>query len=465
MKFHPYWIIVALIIFLPSEDFILKWLPVSDKVYSYSRILSELSVYSLLILVLLNRIFQGLPLRRTPIDIPLLLFIFLGIVSIVVNKAPLFGGLLGIRTLLRYIAVYYLIVNSNLSPNHIRRLILLVIVIAIGESLLACIQHFYGISNFWLPRTTDLEIAGYSKVFTVLSGALEKGASIGTFCHSVNMALYLLIAIISLLSYMYNSHELSKIKKTFQYIGLCIIFIGILFTYSRGIFLATLFMVPIILILLQKKRTLLKFTIISFILISFIINIFLFTNQGIGTKYKRLNKEYTNPLDNLRLMLSSEYVEKTKGSRQWILKEVGSTIIGSLTLIGFSPDELTAREKILKASGGTLRKIITSKAFEDVYWIALLAYFGIIGETLFIWILYKLYTCSNFVLRRAQNYIFTSIAVSFSTLIILTIPLTFLVRTFEFRPFCFLFWLMAGLVMNEYLRLRVQNKPLDLKIS
>ena len=195
---------------------------------------------------------------------------------------------------------------------------------------------------------------------------------------------------------------------------------------------------------------------VSFTLLSFIISVFLITNQSFETKYKRLNKEYTNPVENSLMIFGSEYFEKTEGGRQWILKEVGSTLLKSFSIIGFSPDEDTARERILKVSGGTLKKIITSKAFEDVYWVALLAYFGIVGECLFVWILYKLYKCSNFVLATTRDYIFIVIAVSFSTLLILTIPLTFLVRTFEFRPFCFLFWLMAGLTMNKYICLKAQ---------
>lgn len=457
MKFHPYGIIFALMIYLPSEDFILKWLPVSDRIYSYSRFFSELLIYSLLVVVLFNRIFNGLSLRRTPIDVPLLFFVSVGLLSIVLNNAPLIAGLVGIRTLIRYVAMYYIMVNLNMNSNHVRKLIFIMLFIGIGESLIAWAQHFMGISSFWLPRATDLEIAGYTKGFTVLSGGIEQGAAIGTLGHSVNMALYLLIAIIIILSFIYGNN-LSKNKKVLLFIGFFIIYSGILFTYSRGVALAAILAIPLILVFMHKKRTLAKFLVLGFMFMIILVSFSFMNNQRIGTEYKQVKKEYVNPVDNIRMIFSSEYIERTEGSRQWILKEVGVTILKSFTLIGYSPDEFTAREKIVKVSGGTLSKLIRYKAFEDVYWVAIFAYFGIIGASLYVLILYKLYKCSKFVLKKSEDHIFTIVAVSTATLIILTFLLTFLTRTFEFRPFSFHFWLLAGLIMNEYLRLDVKNK-------
>lgn len=458
MKFNLYWIILFLIIFLPSEDFILKWLPVSEKIYSLSRYISELLIYSLLIFVIFNRLFKGLPLRKTPIDFALFFFILVGLISIIKNHAPVFGGLIGIRTLLRYVAVYYIIVNWNMPSVYVRKLIFFIVFIGVFESLIGLLQHFVGISSFWLPRATDLEISGYTKTFTVLEGGIEKGASIGTCGQSVNMVLYLLISIVLLVSLIYGTFRLSKHKKFLLFIGLIVIFLGIVFTYSRGAILATILVFPITLLFMNKKKKIMKFLAMSSVVIAILFGFSMIMNSEIGTEYKLVREEYVNPIDNIRMIFSSKYVEKTEGSRLWVLKEIGGTILKSFTLIGYSPDEFTAREKIVKVSKGTLTRLIRYKAFEDVYWVAIIAYFGIIGTSLFIWILYTLYNCSKFVLNTTQDYTFFIIAVSMATLIVITFPLTLLVRTFEFRTFGFHFWLLAGLTMYEYLRLKAQTK-------
>jgi len=449
MKINPYILIIALIIFLPSEDFLLKWLPVSETIYSLSRFFSEIFIYSLFLIIILNKIRKGTFLKKTPIDFPLILFLIIGIFSIFYNHAPILGGLLGIRTLLRYIVVYYILVNININKKFLIKTIYIIIFMSGFESIVSIYQHFFGISNFWLPRETNLEIAGYKKEFTVLTSGIEQGAVIGTLGHSVNLALFLLIQYIFLLVIIFTNFSNLKLKFVF-YILFIINFLALLFTYSRGAIIASF--IAFFLVLVINKRKILLFTFLS--LITYLTFLFSIINIHVGTSYTKVKKEYVNPIDNIRMIFSSEYLEATEGSRQWVLQEIGGFLLKNTVLIGLSPDEFTAREKIAKLSKGTLERILYYKAFEDVYWVAILAYFGIVGLLLYLLILYKLYTSAKFVIKYTKNYIYIIFSQTLIVLLIVTIPLTFIVRTFEFRAFGFYFWLIAGIVMNEYIRLK-----------
>ncbi|MGD1919974.1 MAG: hypothetical protein ACFCAD_14430, partial [Pleurocapsa sp.] len=54
-----YWFILFLVIFIPFEDFILKFLPVPDAVYFYTRFLSEVLVYGAFIVVTVQKVIDG----------------------------------------------------------------------------------------------------------------------------------------------------------------------------------------------------------------------------------------------------------------------------------------------------------------------------------------------------------------------------------------------------------------------
>ena len=451
MKFRPISIIYGLTLYIPFEDFILKWLPVSSEVYSYSRFASELLIYSLLLLVISNKIINNNSIQRTPIDLPLLTFISIGIASIIVNSAPLLGGIIGIRTLLRYVAIYYIIVNIHINTRQIRRFLLIIISIGVAESLIAVIQYFSGLNVFWLPRDTNLEIAGYTKSFNVLAGEIEKGAVIGTLGHTINMSLYLLITFIITLSIIYVPHRISGIMKLFLFILLFLMYIAITFTYSISSSIASLLAIPIVLIHLKRKKILLRYTALGLVLLSSLVIIAMIRDNNIAHEYTEPKKDHVSSIDNIRLIFSSDYLKRTEGSRQWILREVGSTLINSFTLIGYSPDEKTARNRIVDISEGSLHRLLTHSAFEDVYWIAILAYFGLVGLSLYIWILFKLYACAIHVIKKSGHYYRSVIGTVAASLVIITGMMTFLVRTFEFRAFGFHFWLLAGLMMSSYL--------------
>jgi hypothetical protein len=449
MIFRPYWVILALTLYYPFENVLLKWLPVSDRIYSILRFAGEATIYLLLAFMIFHCFWTNRRLRRTPIDIPLLALICIALLSIFVNNAPVLSGLINFRTLIRFIAVYYIVVNLNIDEVQARRLVKVIIIIAACESVLGIVQHFFGISSFWLPRQTDLEIAGYKKEFKVLSGDIERGAVIGTFEYTVSLALYLLISGVMVLVSAYSRRHYVIRRKSVAIVLMICFFMAVSFTYSRGVFFSMVLAVPLVLYFLRRRRMLLFLAGIAFLSMPVVI---LLTHGNV--RYVKVKKQYVSPLYNLQMIFSSEYLNKTKEQRQWLLKEVGGTLIRTGTLIGYSPDTKTAEQKIVNSASGGLRRLISVKAFEDVFWVAMLAYYGIIGLGLFLIILYRLFKSSLWVLKFSNRPIFGEIGGGMVVLICLSLPLTFLIRTFEPRSFAFYFWMFAGLTMAEYIRLK-----------
>jgi hypothetical protein len=432
---------------MSMEDFILKWLPVSDTIYSISRFGSEAILFTILLLVLISKALPG-KIHHTSIDIPLGILIGMGIISTMANGAPLVGGLINMKALFRYFALFYILINIYIPENKKKQLIKIIILIAFLQSLLAIYQHFVGIDTVWMPRESTLEVAGYSKDFKVLHGGIELGAAIGLVGHSVGLSLFLFLAAFILLVLVVNKHKIFSIYM--QYFFLLTILMGIVYTYSRGSLIAVIGAVPFYLLKTKKFIKLIILGIMT-ILIIFILNIF--SNISVG-EYKKVKDEYVNPIENLTMVFSNEYLENASHSRLWMVTEIAPAVLSSLNIFGYGADEDTAREKVVEKSNNSLSRLIYYRGFEDVYWVALLIYYGIFGVSIFLFILYKIYTTSKYVYLNTSHETMKVISMSMLGIVVFTVPLTFLVRTFEFRSFSFYFFLLAGLVFQEYIKLK-----------
>src|SRR5688500_7735908 len=103
------WFILLLTLFVPFEVVILKYLPVSVLVYSYLLYAEEIFIYLLGGRLLTRFLYLGKIPKGTSIDKPLLIFIGYALLITVINHAPMFQALMGLRVLLRYIPLFYVV--------------------------------------------------------------------------------------------------------------------------------------------------------------------------------------------------------------------------------------------------------------------------------------------------------------------------------------------------------------------
>ena len=108
--------------YVAFEEFILKFLPVSDTVYSYLRFVSEILIYVAFGKLVIHKLHRGIPFVKTAIDLPVIGFYGVVLLSILVNNSPLMGSLYNVRPMARYIVLFYLVANSTLSERRITTL-------------------------------------------------------------------------------------------------------------------------------------------------------------------------------------------------------------------------------------------------------------------------------------------------------------------------------------------------------
>lgn len=139
---RPTWTLFFFLCYLPFEPFLLKWVP--DDVYVYARYASELLVY-LLVAVVLWRLFSGVRTwRRTPIDVFLLAFVFLLLVSTAINFSTSTIAVLGIRQILRFVLLYFITVQLSPSKRFTRILFASLVAILALQIALGAAQSVVG---------------------------------------------------------------------------------------------------------------------------------------------------------------------------------------------------------------------------------------------------------------------------------------------------------------------------------
>ena len=456
----PFWIIFAIAVYLPFEEFILRWTPAPAIILLFLRFLHELVLYFLWIKVFYKRLIRGDRLIKSSIELAFICFVFWALILLIIHQASIFRGLDNLRTLIRYFAVYYIIVDLNLSKNKINLLLKTILILGLIQGYLVTIQYFAppSFNNLFIPQEVNLEAGGIAiqNSSEVSSGSLKTGAVNGTFANTANTSAFLIICFIVLIVLGFQNNNLFLSKNLFNFL---IMYFAFFVTYKRIALLFSM-VVPIIILFFYRKR-LWAGKVIWLYLFAFFILIFaslFFLNVDTSIDGWAIRKgESFNLLGYFGQLFSSEYWEK--GTRQWIIKTILGGTIGTGNWYGFSPESSEAVNTLAEILPAQKSTILEKQFwFEDVYWVAMLLYYGIPGVALFGYIFQRLYQTAQWLINYCLESQMRSLGIVFCTLITITFFYGFVERIFEMKCFSFYLWLLAGIVVNVYSRYWRESK-------
>jgi hypothetical protein len=121
---------------------------------------------------------------------------------------------------------------------------------------------------------------------------------------------------------------------------------------------------------------------------------------------------------------------------------------GGITLLGYSPDLGVVATSV--AEHFSLPEVVASifvQIFEDVYWLALLLYYGFVGFACFVLFFGKLTALVIRLYRRATDGSAKRYALIAVLFLVLAIPLNGINQTFEIRQFAYYLWLFVGVAI------------------
>ena len=121
---------------------------------------------------------------------------------------------------------------------------------------------------------------------------------------------------------------------------------------------------------------------------------------------------------------------------------------GGISLLGYSSDIGIVAAAVTEHF--RLPDVITFifvQIMEDVYWLALLLYYGFVGFTCFVLFFGKLTALVIRLYRRATDGSAKRYALIAALLLVLAIPLNGINQTFEIRQFAYYLWLFVGVAI------------------
>lgn len=419
------------------EEFLLKFLPVSDAVYSYTRMIGEIFIYVAFGKLVIHKLYKGIPFVKTPLDFPIIGFYIIVFLSIVINRSPLIGSLYNIRPLARYIVLFYLIVNSPLSKQRIATLLRIILSIGVIQIGIGMIQWFGGptLYDLFLPRATTLEVAGFTKEFRLLEIGREIGSIYGTLGDTVIYGVFMIVILIIFLSRVKRLEYLNLLT-----IGVLLMFIAR--SYSRAAtFSALLACVAWYFFQYGWKKTLrLSLTVLL------IFGILLSIVNPFQLEYVNPRKARVGLVGNVTGVFSGSYVKIAQKQRLGALIGNVPTVLLNKPILGYGADQNSTIDGLNRSNRSFLFKVLSKKGFKDVYWVAILCFYGVLGLGLFAFIFYRLFIASLRLYKRATNRITKEMALVMLCLVVVTVFLLFFNRTLEFRGYGFYFWMCAGIL-------------------
>ncbi|MBC8120511.1 MAG: hypothetical protein H7Y22_01590 [Gemmatimonadaceae bacterium] len=454
----PYLLVLLLVIFTPYEDFILKFIPGPDSIYFYSRFIRELLIYSIFSLVMINRIVSRKPFQGTPLDLPIFLFFVVALLSALVNGIPLVKCLINMRPLIRYIALYYLAVNMDLTSEQSRTIIRAAIIAGVVELGVGILQYVSRglLDPILLPRATDIEVGGMTKAFVLLYGR-EIGSIYGTTGDTVLFGVYMVLVFILVLAEFHigatgffkgTDQPDTKAKQTrrnIAYALMLLIAFAIVLTYVRACFFAILIIATLhfsaSLSNLKKALALVTLAVLM-ITTPIVLSQLSLRYQGNA----RMTEQ--SAIDDILGVFTPAYVSQARTQRLGAIFGVGPVVIENKPLLGYGPDQLGAIEDINLSRSEYLTKVWTEEGFKDVYWVAILTFYGLAGLFVIMWLFYRTYSAAQSLYKASDDRQIKQLSLIVMYVVVATSFVMFFNRSLEFRIYGTYFWLLPGLLFG-----------------
>ena len=459
----PFRIIFWLSIYTPFEEFFLRWLP--NPIAALLRFVPELILYGLVFKVCGGRLLQGYKLKKTPIDIWVIAFFVATAISMALNGSGPKGSLFNMRTIWRYLSVFYVAVNIDISKNELKRLLSGLRIVLIVQAFIGSIQYFLPARvNMALFAPKGFQIGDYTGASNASkAGGLKVGATAGTFSDPAVLSAFMLIGLSLFFATSYaTGGSILPTRWPIQWTELRNIGTLLFATFAtkkRAALFIALLIPPVTIYLYGKRRKLANISwlygLIGVVGILALISFGAAAGGGsTGVSTGIDERETSVSLSTYFLQIfSADYWQKSNDeARGWFMNVILSTLVSTRSWFGLGPDfwnTIAIIENTTLRTGADMDKLYRDAGvFDDGFWFAFLAYFGIVGTFIYGMILKRLYDASKWLARVSAEPEYRTLGATFATVILVTVFYTFVERIIRLRAFSFYFWLLAGLVIN-----------------
>lgn len=358
-------------------------------------------------------------LVRTPIDLPVLFFVLVGIISTFINHSSPIVAFMGFRKALKYILLFYIIVNTGFNEQFLKKIVKAFIVVGFIQVPFAIVEYL-----LWNPNLLALGPA--MNRWDFITGTFPRG---GTGL----MSLYLISIMCFLVAYLIYGGN--KKRRTLFYLFL--LFIPLPFAMSRASFIFLPFVIVFMFLKNIKKHFVSRFS--YFVLFSLIfLGVVKITYPLTG--YNLMNY-LSNP--QRAIQMQSKYSENNPGrinSIQIIYDELSNRDYG--VILGAGPGQWS-ESYFGNYTGNIYQKF--SLDFSGINQVAsTLSEWGILGLIALFLIILQIYCMNSSFFATTKDDFWRVISYGFSGIIFLYVMSTLYVPLFYSDAGAFFFYTLTG---------------------
>jgi hypothetical protein len=280
--------------------------------------------------------------------------------------------------MLRYVALYYLIVHLDWDEQRRRRWLVLLLGVALLEAAVGVVQSWVGepawrfLAPDYSKREWDFEEVKWDPNFRHgVFATMGSYYALGTY-----LALWSILAL---------SWRWATGRRRFL-AALALLLGGLYLSYSRQAVLALLLAVAACAWAHGRRRVVAAWVLIALAYVGIGAYVYLADIPIPASNIDRpVHERFLGPF-------SRDYwiIDYTFGGRSYLLLEVGGRLLSDAPLLGQGPGMFGTRASLLYRSPVYERLKIETRNLFDVYWVAILGQVGLLGVAAYAWLLLSL---------------------------------------------------------------------------
>ncbi len=380
---HKDRLIVFLLIYTPFEELIIKLVP--QESYAFVRFMWEGLLFIFITLMVVEKLMISKTWKKSIIDKFILVLLFAWFLSTIWNDVSWMLSIYQIKNLIRYITVFYIVYNLEPESKFINRIINLLIIMGVIQSLLCICQAIEG----------DLLVKLFRPKEVIIGGELIKGQDIaegtyytkftGSFQRSNELAYYLVASI----GFAMTKYFLGE-KSRKMLLAITIMITALFLTSSRINWIALYFVVGIILVKIRSKFKI-AYLVVPAAILALAIGSYSMINTG------DLYSDF-NIINRFMYIFTPEYIEIIGSlGRLYAILYVAPAVFMTNPILGIGPgsfmfisQQMSVEEIFGKADALGL-EMAPLQYVHDVGIVALFIQVGLMGALAMIGIFYAYY--------------------------------------------------------------------------
>ncbi len=455
--------ILLLAAYMPFEPFILKFVP--EEIYSLARYGPEIFLLLLvLILIFKTLIKNNWQLLKTPIDTPLVIFLIITALSMLINLESPYIWLLGLRQILRYVILFYLIICLKPDKKFAKKLLTVLFIIVAIQSVIGVSQAIIGSSadEFLLPdrpgQVGEFNLPGVEQFWQSgqrIFATLGRYDRLGTF-----LCFFMLLAF----GFLYYKREK---KNIWPFLLILLALPTLILTYSRMSWLGFVLGIIIIGIFIKKDKKVIIAVATLLIFLAIYLSVYITANN---LNLKRLE-------DQPQMALAERILELVSpNSWRWTYHDYGRQYFIVHTITDVVKNYPVLGVGLGRYGSGVAAAMNNKEVYDELglpfgiqgvdgqidnNWFSLWGEVGTLGVLAWLAVLISLYIYCFKVYKNTQDSFVKSLALGYLGVMPVVVFQAFLGPYFEVRTISLYLWLFGGLIVNFGLKEGIGKMALD----